>query len=181
MIHHYFDLLECTIEEKNLSRKPGQLCNMDESRMPLDPNAPKIVVEHGSSAITIGSGNKSQVTIVGCCSVAGFYMPPMVNWDRKTLAPELTIGEVPGTIYGLSENDWVDMELFHAWFSNHFLRYVPAVQPPLLLLDGHSSHYCPKTIGLAAHEKIILFALPPNTTHMCQPLDRGCFGPLKAA
>ena len=23
-------------------------------------------------------------------------------WDRKTLAPELAVGEVPGTIYGVS-------------------------------------------------------------------------------
>ena len=26
----------------------------------------------------------------------------MVIWDRKTLRPELTVGKVPGTIYGLS-------------------------------------------------------------------------------
>lgn len=25
------------------------------------------------------------------------------------------------------------------------------------------------------------FALPPNTTHLTQPLDKGCFGPLKMA
>ena len=181
VVCRYFDLLERTMEENKLMDKPGQVFNMDESGMPLDPKAPRIVAERGSSAITVGSGNKSQVTIVGCCSAAGFCMPPMVIWDRKTLAPELTIGEVPGTIYGLSGNGWMDMELFHIWFSNHFLRYAPSVRPLLLLLDGHSSHYCPETIRLAAHERVVLFALPPNTTHMCQPLDRGCFGPLKMA
>ena len=180
-LSRYFDLLERTLDENGLSGRPGQMFNMDESGMPLDPKSPKVVVERGSSAITIGSGNKSQMTIVGCVSAAGFVMPPMVIWDRKTLAPELTVGEVAGTIYGLSGNGWMDMELFHIWFSNHFLRYVPSVRPLLLLLDGHSSHYCPDTIRLAAHEKVILFTLPPNTTHMCQPLDRGCFGPLKMA
>ena len=179
MVCRYFDLLERTLEENDLSGKPGQVFNMDESGMPLDPRAPKVVAERGSCAVTIGSGNKSQVTIVGCCSAAGFCMPPMVIWDRKTLAPELTIGEVPGTIYGLSGNGWMDMELFNIWFSNHFLRYAPSVRPILLLLDGHSSHYCPETIRLAARERVVLFTLPPNTTHICQPLDRGCFGPLK--
>ena len=48
-------------------------------------------------------------------------------------------------------------------------------------MDGHSSHYYPDTIRLAARERVILFTLPPNTTHMLQPLDRGCFGPLKMA
>ena len=32
---------------------------------------------------------------------------------------------------------------------------------------------------MAAKEKVIIFALPPNTTHLAQPLDRGCFSPLK--
>ena len=67
--------------------------------MPLSPKTPKVVVERGSAAAAVGSGNKSQVTIVGCVSVAGFCMSPMVIWDHKTLAPELTRGEVPGTIY----------------------------------------------------------------------------------
>ena len=48
-------------------------------------------------------------------------------------------------------------------------------------MDGHSSHYCPEVIRMAAAEKIILFTLPPNTTHLTQPLDKGIFGPLKIA
>ena len=48
-------------------------------------------------------------------------------------------------------------------------------------MDGHSSHYCPATIRYAAEERVILFSLPPNTTHLSQPLDKGIFGPLKVA
>ena len=75
----------------------------------------------------------------------------------------------------------MDKELFDVWFTNHFLRYAPCARPLLLLLDGHSSHYCPKTIRLAAQQQVVLFTLPPNTTHLLQPLDRSCFGPLKVA
>ena len=57
--------------------------------------------------------------------------------------------------------------------------YAPPVRPLLLLMDGHSSHYCPDAIRLAAKEKVILFTFPPNTTHLTQPLDHSCFGPLK--
>ena len=70
---------------------------------------------------------------------------------------------------------------FGLWFKHHFLSYVPSVRPILLLMDGHSSHYCLNTIKLAAQEQVILFALPPNTTHLSQLLDKGCFGPLKLA
>ena len=34
-------------------------------------------------------------------------------------------------------------------------------------------------IKMAAKEGIVLFALPPHTTHLCQPLDKGPFAPLK--
>ena len=181
VICRYFDLLERTLDENNLRGKPSQIFNMDESGMPLDPKAPRIVAERGSDATAIGSGNKSQVTIVACVSAAGFCMPPMVIFDRKVLVPELTEGEVEGTLYGLSAKGWMDRELFGLWFKNHFLSYIPSVRPILLLMDGHSSHYCPSTIRLAAQEQVILFALPPNTTHLSQPLDKGCFGPLKVA
>ncbi len=67
------------------------------------------------------------------------------------------------------------------WFCNHFLQYAPSARPILLLLEGHSSHYCHDTVRLAAREQVILFTLPPNTTHLSQPLDNGCFGPLKTA
>ena len=57
--------------------------------------------------------------------------------------------------------------------------YLHPCMPVLLLMDGHSSHICPDMIRMAAKKKVILFTLPPNTTHLTQPLDKGCFGPLK--
>ena len=103
----------------------------------------------------------------------------MVIWNRKTLPPELANQEVPGSVYGLSPKGWIDQELFDLWFSKHFLRYAPPTRPLLLLLDGHSSHYCPSSIKHAARERVIVITLPPNTTHLTQPLDKGIFGPVK--
>ena len=68
--------------------------------------------------------------------------------------------------------------LFH-WMFEHFLAYAPLNRPLLLILDGYSSHYCPEVIKVCA-EEVIIFALPPNTAHVVQPLDRsrGCFSAL---
>ena len=74
-----------------------------------------------------------------------------------------------------------DSELFEEWFINHFLLHIPPQRPVLLLLDEHSSHYQPRLIRKAAENHVILFCLPPHTTHLCQPLDRTCFSPLKSA
>ena len=178
----YFDILEDTFNEHKLHDKPGLVFNMDETGMPLSPAPLKGVCKKGTKTPnSITSGDKSQITVVGCVNAAGHCIPPMIIWDRKTLQADMTKGELPGTIYGLSSKGWADQELFQIWFEFHFLRYAPPVRPILLLMDGHSSHYCPDTVLLAAKEKIILFTLPPNTTHLTQPLDKGCFGPLKSA
>ena len=89
------------------------------------------------------------------------------------------MNEVPETIYALTDNGWSNSEVFDIWFHNHFLVYAPTARPLLLLMDGHSSHYNPSTIKTAAAQQVILFCLPPHTTHMAQPLDVGCFGVLK--
>ena len=109
----------------------------------------------------------------------GYRLPPMIIYDRKTLHEDMVKGEIGRTLYGLSSKGWIDEELFEMWFKYHFLRYALPERPVLLLMDGHSSHYCPHSIVLAAKERIIIFTLSQNTTHVSQPLDKGCFGPLK--
>ena len=65
----------------------------------------------------------------------------------------------------------MDDETFYEWFEHHFLEYAPSGRPLLLLLDGHSSHYNLTFIRCAA-QKGVIFTLPPNTTHISQPLEK---------
>ena len=147
--------------------------------MPLNPKGVKVVAPRGAKNVSgISSDTKSQITVLACSCASG-SLPPMVIFNRKTLNPELSVGEVPGTLYGLSKKGWITRDLFLQWFHKHFLTSVPLVRPLLLIMDGHSSHYGPDVIRMAAEEKVILFTLPPNTTHITQPLDKGCFSPLK--
>ena len=37
--------------------------------------------------------------------------------------------------------------------------------PLLLLVDGHSPHYCPDMVKMVAKEQVVMFGLSPNTTH----------------
>ena len=174
-------MFQATMEEYDLLQKPCHLFNIDETGLPISPKPVKMVCRTGSkNPCCIDSGSKSQITVVGCVSAAGYCVPPMVVYNRKSyfVSSEMVQGEIPGTAYGFSSKGWMDQDLFGHWF-NHFLKYVPPIRPLLLLLDGHSSHYCPSMIRQAAEHKVVLFALPPNTTHLTQPLDKGIFGPLK--
>ena len=176
----YFNLLETTLCENDIFDMPGRIYNCDETGMPLNPKPLKVVSERGAKNYShICGPGKSQITVLACSSAAGFTLPPYVVLPRKTLNHEITYREIPGTMYGLSSKGWMDLVLFSTWFKDHFLSYVPSVRPLLLLIDGHKSHFCPEMIKLAAMEGVILFALPPNTTHLCQPLDKGPFAPLK--
>ena len=172
-LNNYFDLLEDTLHVNEIFDDASRIFNCDETGVPLCPPSLKVVDRVGVKNPVYLSGNtKAQVTVLACSCANGYVLPPFVIFDRKTLTPELTKGEIPGTLYGLSSNGWIDMELFSGWFCNHFLKFAPKFRPLLLLLDGHASHYCPDVIKMAAKEKVIIFALPPNTTHLTQPLDR---------
>jgi len=181
VFENYFDLLQETLDKYNLKDKPSQIYNCDESGMPLEHKPPRIVSAKGTRKVRqISSGNKTQITILGCCNAAGQAIPPMVVFSGKRFNHELSKGEVPGTLYGMSDSGWMDQELFATWFSNHFLQHAVTSRPLLLMLDGHSSHYTLDLIQSAKDNDVVIFCLPPHTTADSQPLDTSCFGPLKA-
>lgn len=52
-------------------------------------------------------------------------------------------------------------------------------RPVILFIDGHKSHMTLPLIKFCRKNQIILYALPPNTTHILQPADVSVFRPLK--
>ena len=72
-----------------------------------------------------------------------------------------------GSRYAVSDKGWVDQELFYLWLKEHFLENAVSRRPLLLLLDGHSSHFEPQSIQFAKENGIVIFCLPPHTTHGC--------------
>jgi hypothetical protein len=86
---------------------------------------------------------------------------------------------------GVSPNGWTDDFLCLKWFEKSFIPQATARntsgKPILLIYDGHGSHNSAELIRLARANNIILFCLPPHTTHKLQPLDIGVFGPFQRA
>ena len=134
--------MEGVLIKYGLKNKPSQIYNCDESGMPLQHKVPKVLSVKGAKKVRqVSSGNKTQITILGCASATGQVVPPMVVFTEKHFNSLLSNGEVPGTLYGMSPNGWMDEELFCDWFFKHFLTHAVSERPLLLLLDGHSSHY----------------------------------------
>lgn len=177
----YFDLLRKTLQDADVIDKPAQIYNCDESGMPLEHKMPKTVAPKGTKKVRQhSSGNKTQITVLGCANAAGQALPPMVVFSGKNFNHALSEGEVPATLYGMSDSGWMDQELFAAWFSTHFLKHAVSSRPIVLLLDGHSSHFTLELVQMAAQHNVTIFCLPLHTTADSQPLDTSCFGPLKS-
>ena len=117
--------------------------------------------------------------MIACISATGQVIPPFVIFDAKMLNLDWAKGEVPGTRYGLSATGWVDTLLFKKWLTNHLLKNAVRDRLLLLILDGHGSHYQPELITYAKKNGVVLFCLPPHTTHESQLLDTSVFKPLK--
>lgn len=109
VFERYYDKLEATLRDNSLLEYPASIFNCDEIGMTLSPGPSKVVARRGQKhPYQIASGDKAHITALVCASAAGYAIPPMVIFDRKYLNPQLTIEEVPGTFYGLSENGWMD-------------------------------------------------------------------------
>ena len=78
-ISDYFTLLQSVMQEHKILNSPGQIYNVDESGVPLDPKAPNVVAKTGAKKVWYRStGRKRQITIVACGSATGQVIPSSV-------------------------------------------------------------------------------------------------------
>ena len=167
---HYFKLLKDTFDQYDFASHPELIFNMDETGMPLCPRPPKVVARKGQKKVRYRtSGQKSQVTVLACGSATGQVIPPFIIFAGKQISPLWTENEVSGSRFAVSDNGWVDQELFNFWLTDHFLPNAPSGRPLLLLLDGHSSHFEPYSIQFAMEHNVVIFCLPPTLLTNASP------------
>ncbi|KAF1922946.1 DDE-domain-containing protein, partial [Didymella exigua CBS 183.55] len=83
----------------------------------------------------------------------------------------------------VSKNSWTNNELGIKWLK-HFDEHTKertVSSHRLLILDGHESHNLVKFHQYCEEHKIITLCMPPHSSHLLQPLDVGCFAPMKKA
>ena len=57
--------------------------------------------------------------------------------------------------------------------------FIVPQRPVMLLIDGHKSHMTLDAIDLCRSNDVILFCLPPHTTHALQLMDVSAFKSLE--
>lgn len=180
IVNEYFDLLEKKMEELGITTHPRQIYNCDETFLPLDYTRERVVAARGAKAVySQSTGTTDHITLLCCGSAAGLPLPPMIIYAKSFPGGQYRFQGPDDALYAKSDSGWIDTELFMTWFNKIFLKYAVSQRPLLLVVDGHKSHITLDIIDKCRENEIVLFCLPPHTTHALQPLDVAVFKSLK--
>ena len=176
-VSNYFKELEQTMTKYDLNSSPEKIYNIDEKGICTGHNPPKIVSSKGTKSQAIISPKGGTVTLIAAANALGTAILLFYVFPGKKFNHDLLDGATPRAAGTMSESGWSNTDIFEYYLKEHFMKYVQGTGPYLLLYDGHGSHVTLSLIEWARAQNIILFVLPPHTSHVLQPLDVGIFGP----
>jgi len=179
----WFQKFEAAVDQLGIRNMPSQYWNVDETGLQDYFVPQKVVGEVGKPCYQSTAGEKGETTtVVAAFNAMGCYVKPLIIMKGKRMKPEWLDG-LPQDIVimlRLSENGWINKELFMAWGEMFVAQLPKDGLPHLLLMDGHSSHvYNFQFLQLMKQHKVHVWCLPAHTTHWLQPADRTLFRSLK--
>ena len=178
MVRDFYENYEKVAEDIPASN----VFNYDETNLTDDPGAKKALFRRGVKyAEKVCDHSKSAISVMFCGSADGKLLPPYVVYKAGNLYDSWCKGGPKGTRYNVTKSGWFDMPVFEDWFENSFLPEVRRLEGKKVLTgDNLASHISTNVIELCKQHNIEFVCLPPNSTHILQPLDVGLYGPMKA-
>jgi hypothetical protein len=163
--------------------------NVDEKGfvMGISPRT-KVVTRRGkNNPPTKQDGKREFIPALEAVSADGFVFPPypigkgsvhIFDWYKN-------VGEEDHNArWAVSPQGWRDSKVGYDWLTNVNDPISKARCPGesrLLILDGHVSHINYKFLTFCEANNIVVFCLPPHSTHLLQPLDVELLAPLQLA
>ncbi|RKK70134.1 hypothetical protein BFJ71_g17692, partial [Fusarium oxysporum] len=186
IIRNWFKLVENTIAKYGI--QSDDIWNFDETGFMMGMISSGMVVT-GSERLgrpkSVQPGNREWITVIQAINAEGQAIEPFIigagqnhlaNWHEEPTLPR-------DWAIAMSQNGWTNNELGLEWLK-HFDRRTAdrsVGSYRLLILDGHESHHSVEFERYCEANKIITLCMPAHSSHLLQPLDIGCFGPLKKA
>ena len=176
-IREYFDNLKVTLE----GVPPENIVNYDETNFTDDPGSKKMVFRRGVKyPERIMNSTKASVSVMFSGTASGSILPPYVVHKAENIYSSWTENGPPGTRVGRSRSGWFDASNFEDWFMTIAVPWARRKQGLKVMIGDNLSSHLNITVVKKCQELNIRFALlPPNTTHICQPLDVAYFAPMK--
>jgi DDE superfamily endonuclease/helix-turn-helix, Psq domain len=130
-------------------------------------------------------GNREWATVIQGVNALGWAIPPFIILAAQYhLANWYTECNLPADWrIATTDNGWTTNAVGLDWIKHFDLHTAPRTKGKyrLLILDGHESHHSTEFERYCQQNNIITLCMPPHSSHLLQPLDVGCFGPLKQA
>jgi len=173
----YFDNLEVVLQDVPTSN----IFNYDKTNFSDDLGKKLVIVRRGvKHPEIISNSSKASTSVMFCAASDGKIVPPYTVYKSTYLYPTWIEGGVPGVRFNRNSSGWFDMSIFEDWFSLSFIPIIKNVNGPKVIIgDNLASHLSLAVIKLCETHNIRFVLLPPNATHLCQPLDFAFFCPLK--
>ena len=186
IIRGWFTLLENTIAKYGIVE--SDIYNFDETGFLMGFITTGMVITSSDrigKAKAIQPGNREWVTVIQAVNSLGSIVPPyIVVKGQNHLAPWYEDERLPADWrVNTSSNGWTTNEIGIDWIQ-HFHKCTKDQNTGayrLLILDGHKSHHSATFELFCQNNNIITLCMPAHSSHILQPLDVGCFGPLKKA
>lgn len=161
---------------------PENIFNFDETGFCDSPSKGKLLFRRSSrNPEKIINSSKVCYTVLMCGSADGQFLPPYFVFKGKQKWNDWLLYGPPGSRMNVSPSGWMEISIFEDWFEYHFLPVVRKLEGSKILIgDNHSSHLSLRTLELCKAHNIKFICLPPNATHLLQPLDVACFSALKS-
>jgi DDE superfamily endonuclease/Tc5 transposase-like DNA-binding protein len=180
----WFRLVQNTIAKYGIM--PEDIYNFDETGFQMGViSTAKVVTSAEKSRIrplSIQPGNRQWVTAIETIGVSGRILPSFLIFKGK-LRQHSWYTDIPKEwTIEVSDKGWTNDELGYIWLTTVFDRYTKSCKVGsyrLLILDGHGSHVTLQFDQYCKDNLIIVLCMPPHSSHLLQPLDVGCFAPLK--
>lgn len=185
VVTKYFRELGGVLRANNLMDAPERIYNIDETGISTEHTPPRVVCDKNLKPQAVTSARSSNVTIIAGANAIGNNIPPFYVFPGKRWSDDLLKGAPSGSAGRMSDSGWSNTGIFETYVTEHLARHTHISegkeQPATLILyDGHKSHISLTLTEWAKKRNVILFVLPPHTSHITQPLDVGVFGPFKA-
>ncbi|KZL83452.1 transposase, partial [Colletotrichum incanum] len=185
-IRAWFALVKNTIAKYGIDE--CDIYNFDETGFMMGQIASGMVVtsaERRSNTKMVQPGNREWVTVIQAISSQGYNVPPYIivagQYHLSTWYTES--GLPPDWVIATSENGWTTNERGLDWVKLFDRHTKPRAKGAyrLLIVEGHESHHSTDFELYCKANNIVTLCMPAHSSHLLQPLDVGCFGPLKTA
>ncbi|KAK1116420.1 hypothetical protein K0M31_020521 [Melipona bicolor] len=173
-IHSRQFILKLSETQKEFKISDDNLYNMDETSLFW-----RMLPKEVTGASEQGVIKNERITLALCSNATGSHKLPLllINKHGKPRALKHCMNSLP-VIYTHNQNAWMNTEIFRFWYHSTFKPCVRRQQLSennngkiLLIVDNFRAHNLSEEEMDDGHFKIMF--LPPNTSSLIQPMDRG--------